>query len=91
MKLSEVARYWAARELTRIEYDAAGGVLKLRAPFACDEFTLSLPVSADSRPEGLREVSGRLKLDPGSWCRESGNMLLCLKLPKGETEVRFSP
>ena len=33
MKLSEIARYWAAKALTRI--DAAGGRVEFRAPFAC--------------------------------------------------------
>lgn len=89
MKLSEIARYWAARELTRIDYDSANAVLKLRAPFACGEFTLTVP-AAQRRPEGLREVGDRLKLEPGTWCRESGNVLICLKMPKGASEVKFS-
>ena len=34
MKLSEIARYWAARELTRIER-GADRAIALDAPFAC--------------------------------------------------------
>ena len=40
MKLSEIARYWAARELTAL--DRSGEGLRFRAPFACPA---SLPVS----------------------------------------------
>ncbi len=45
MKLSTIARYWAARELTRIERTGRGD-LDLRAPFACPSFTVRI-----NRPE----------------------------------------
>ena len=41
MKLSEIARYSAARALTRI--DSAGGRVEFRAPFACPAFTFRVP------------------------------------------------
>jgi hypothetical protein len=59
MKLSEIARYWAARELTRIEPEPAGTdnsaaattkTLALRAPFPCPNFTLSVPAAPNSVP-----------------------------------------
>ena len=40
MKLSEIARYSAARALTRI--DSAGGRVEFRAPFACPAFTFTV-------------------------------------------------
>jgi hypothetical protein len=45
MTLSEIARYWAAKELTRIEKvsEPPGSSLSLRAPFACPRFTLAAP------------------------------------------------
>jgi hypothetical protein len=89
MKLSEVARYWAARELTSIRHDPAARVLTLRAPFACGDFTLSLPLPADARPQGLREVPGRLRLEPGTWSREGEQVVMCLRMAKGEGEVRW--
>jgi hypothetical protein len=60
MKLSEIARYWAARELTRIDRPD-GQTLVLRAPFACPEYTLGLSFSELARggdPRG--HVSGFL-------------------------------
>jgi hypothetical protein len=52
MKLSEVARYWAAKELTRIERTEHG--LTLSAPFACPDFTLQMPANSNQRPNQRR-------------------------------------
>jgi hypothetical protein len=60
MKLSAIARYWAARELTRIERTAPGQIL-LQAPFACPRFTLEIDRSALAGPQP-GEGSPRLKL-----------------------------
>ncbi|MGE3820318.1 MAG: hypothetical protein AB7I30_12940, partial [Isosphaeraceae bacterium] len=46
MKLSEISRYWAARELTRIDLGPNGA--SFQAPFACPGFTLKV----EGRPEG---------------------------------------
>lgn len=96
MKLSEIARYWAAKELTRIEFDAGRRSGTLRAPYACDGFTLSWPVESGApqvrhgeTQTALAEVDSRLKLTPGTWCREKGRTLLCLKLEKGLSTVAF--
>jgi hypothetical protein len=52
MKLSAIARYWAARELTRIER-AGRGQLDLKAPFACPDFTVGIdrPESSGTGPD----------------------------------------
>jgi hypothetical protein len=89
MKLSEIARYWAAKELTRIEFDAAKRVVALQAPFACEEFTLSLPLT-EGAPQGLTQVDSRSKLKPGTWCREKDASLLCFKMAKGASRIGFS-
>lgn len=60
MKLSAIARYWGARELTRIERTAPGQIL-LQAPFACPRFTLEIDRSALAGPKP-GELSPRLKL-----------------------------
>lgn len=94
MKLSEVARYWAARELTRIGRE--GGTVKFRAPFACPDFTVRWESASPGAPRvrhettemELREVSGPLKLIGGTWCREGRQMTACFALPKGEAELR---
>ncbi len=91
MKLSEISRYWAARELTRIEKTPSG--LKFKAPFACPEFTVEvdqrLPQAPKLAGKPLEEVAGRLKLQPGNWSRDQAKSTLCFPLPKGESEVRW--
>jgi hypothetical protein len=95
MKNSEVSRYWAAKELTRIE--RTGNTLKLRAPYACPDFTLRiaarapkpplLRVAADAKP--LTEVATPLKLQPNTWCRDGEATLVCFALPKGASQLEL--
>jgi hypothetical protein len=75
MKLSEIARYWAAKALTRIE--TVGSSVRLHAPFACPAFTLQVPdgkhkVTHNGTPLQLQEASGNA---------------ICFDLPKGLTEI----
>ena len=93
MKLSEIARYWAAKELTRIEPREGG--LSLRAPFACPGFTLKVADRPEARPSvvvqgkktPLEEVKDRRKIEPGRWFREEGGWVVCFDLPKGESRL----
>lgn len=95
MKLSEVARYWAARQLTRIELD--GGSVRFKAPFACPEFTVRWETTAQGPvrlrvgpvAEPLREVNSLRALIPGSWCREQQTVTACFALPKGSSQLEM--
>lgn len=95
MKLSEVARYWAAKELTRVE--RIGGAIQLRAPFACPDFTVRFNAAENLVPalhvdgglKPLREVSGPLKLVSGAWCRDGKSVIVCFPLPKGASAVKL--
>jgi hypothetical protein len=92
LKLSEIARYWAARELTRIT-GTAGGV-EFEAPFAAPAFTVGV-----ARPEArgfefvaagrqvLREVSRYRDLVAGTWFKEPDRVVLCFDLPKGRSRL----
>jgi hypothetical protein len=94
MKLSEVARYWAAKELTRIERGASGWTFK--APFECAEFTVRwrtpsagpLSLGAGDAVTPLQEVNAPIKLTPGTWCRDGEDQLACFALPKGLSSLR---
>jgi hypothetical protein len=95
MKLAELARYWAAKELTGIERNE--GSVQLKAPYACPEFTLrvqSVPgsptfkVGVDPRP--LREVNQLRLLEPDTWFREKDAVVVCLALPKGSSKLEFA-
>jgi len=97
MKLSEVARYWAAKELTRIERH--GDRITLRAPFAAPQFTLRIrtraagPAALASRGQAqpLREVHALADLAAGTWCREDQETTVCFDLPRGESILTIGP
>lgn len=89
MKLSEISRYWAARELTQItRHDQE---LTLRAPFACPAFTLRLPLPDGTAPKltaarrvvPLQEVRSPQQLAAGTWTRTQEGTVVCFDLPRG--------
>jgi hypothetical protein len=91
MKTSELARYYAAAELTTIE--RTNGQVMLAAPFACPLFTLRVPTAHRAPPtlahQGqaipLAEVSAERDLKSGTWTRRKDDLVLCFDLPKGRT------
>ena len=94
MKLSEIARYAAARTLTRI--DSTGGRVELRAPFACPAFTFRVQPGSGAVPRvraagadqpPLRRVQRPLDLSAGTWCDTTDGRVICLDLPRGRSEV----
>jgi len=97
MKLTDVARYWAARELTAIESGA--GTISFSAPFACPEFTLSMPPGANQtiafrageKEERLSEVENARKLRAQTWCRDKKEgSIVCIDLPRGASRLAFT-
>ena len=92
MKLSEIGRYWAAKELTEITM--TGNVMTLQAPFATDIFTLRVPTMANAirGDQPLRRVESRQKLESGTWTRDDrGGSIVCIDLPKGNSTLTFEP
>ncbi|WP_201750148.1 twin-arginine translocation signal domain-containing protein [Tautonia marina] len=96
MKNSEIARYWAARELTTLVADADH--VSFRAPYACPGFTVEVDGPRSGRPtlqyaDGtsipLREVRGPLQLDSGTWCRSDSGVILCFDLTKGASSLSW--
>ncbi|MBI5383056.1 MAG: hypothetical protein HZA90_00060 [Verrucomicrobia bacterium] len=95
MKLCEVARYWAAKELTRLERH--GNLVSFQAPFACAEFTVRMQTDAQGAPRlrqrealvPLAEVSSARKLAPNTWHRHEKVVTVCFALAKGRSELEF--
>ena len=94
MKLSEIARYWAAKELTEIR--RTHDTVQLRAPFATDQFTIEFE-TADMLPPvvhhgdeivKLRPVRDRLMLTSGTFIRAGKTVTACFSLSKGATTIR---
>lgn len=100
MKLSEIARYWAARELTRMEETETG--IRFEAPYACPMFTVRsrATLAGAVRWHGgngggttgleLREVARAADLRPGCWRRVPGGVELCVDLPKGASRLEWT-
>jgi len=96
MKLNEISRFWAAKELTSISLN--GNRLSLKAPFSADGFTLGLSSSiknpvikmegGESRP--LARVKDRKSLKPYTWFSDKTGSILCFNLEKGSSEVVLS-
>jgi hypothetical protein len=95
MTLSEISRYWAAKELTRIE--KTGNTLVFRAPFGTPRFTVQVTaraeavpqLSSDGKPLGLKEVASQRDFKPGTWWRGSNGLVVCFDLPKGRSELNL--
>ena len=93
MKLAELSRYWAAKELTSIE--SVGNGAKLRAPFACPGFALEAHVRprrdpvfrAGGRETRLERVNRTLDLRAGTWTQAGGALQLCFDLPRGASDL----
>ncbi|MDQ3621468.1 MAG: hypothetical protein M3463_03140 [Verrucomicrobiota bacterium] len=96
MKLSEVARYWAARELTRI--DQHEHRIAFRAPFACADFTIRFESASALPPRlrtnatsvQLREAAGLRQLQPGTWHRQNQTLTACIALPEGSSWLEWT-
>ncbi len=94
MKLSEIGRYWTAKELTNIALHE--GSIRLIAPFACEHFTLRLRgrqlasatlQHASGQVETLHAVSNLPSLGPGSFVQDADDCIVCFNLSKGESTI----
>ncbi|MEW4487403.1 twin-arginine translocation signal domain-containing protein [Thalassoglobus sp. JC818] len=95
MKLSEIARYWAAKELTTVQ--VTDSAIHLNAPFACPDFTLRTTASHSQPPQlihkqdrrALTEVKNRSELTPGTWHHQDNETTVCFALPKGKSQLKI--
>jgi len=102
MKLSQLARYWAAKELTAIQCRQQS--IRFSAPFATADFTLQLdleqlqlagrPVASVQLDSGgkqkpLRKVARLLSLESGCYFQEEKRAVFCFDLPKGRSTLEL--
>lgn len=95
MKLTEIARYWAAKELTSIK--VADGKITLDAPFASPDFTIRIKGQLDGTPRLLAgtqvakfsRVESQPKLAANKWMRSKDQSTFCFDLPKGRSVIGF--
>ena len=95
MKSSELARYQAARELTKIEKNQSA--ITLTAPFAAPAYTLRFiaptgtprQTTPGREPVALKEIRALRDLRPGNWIREKETVTVCFDLPKGKSVLEI--
>ena len=95
MKQGEIARYWAAKELTKIERQ--GSRVTFTAPFATTRFTVRLKaaqqgipkLAVSASPVKLEQVNRPLQLKSGTWHADAGNITVCFDLPKGKSTLEI--
>ena len=92
MKNSEIARYWAAKELTEIRVD--GNKILLNAPFGSERFTLKVnkrvkkpKILFKGKETELQGVDNALKLKSGTWTKSGKATLLSFDLMKGSSQI----
>lgn len=99
MKVSEIGRYWAAKEFTKLSWQ--GTTLHLQAPFACPQFTLRfagndqqklvqklIQRSAGQPDRALRSVSTLASLHSGDFVRDEQGVVACFDLPAGDSQLQ---
>jgi hypothetical protein len=89
MKTSEIADYWLAREMVRLEPTAEG--CRISSPIACRGFTLRLSPARRSEWQldgtPLRQVKDALSLESGTWAADGEDIVVASDLAAGETEL----
>jgi hypothetical protein len=89
MKLTEISRYWAAKELTSVSVEKTA--IKLKAPFAAPDFTLRInktiknPGLKNSAP--FQKITRITDLKSGTFYAGKNETIVCFGLKKGETEI----
>jgi hypothetical protein len=97
MKLSEIGRYWTAKELTRIVL--VDRKVSFNAPFGTTNFTVRVPgtvattdaptLTVENRTVKLQPVTQTRLLRSGTWHADSKGLIVCFDLPKGVSQIRW--
>ncbi len=92
MKVSEIGRYWAAKELTEIKQD--GSSIELEAPYGCREFTLRIAATVEravlktpTETNELKSVRSMAALDSQHFYCDGNTCHACFDLPAGKCEL----
>lgn len=92
MKLSDIARYWAAKELTSISAERNSIILK--APFPAPGFTIKMDrysgkpaIKREETERPLLRINNEKDLKSGTFYSDKNVSIFCFDLEKGITEV----
>jgi hypothetical protein len=98
MKNSEIARYWAAKELTEITWDQ--NKVNFYAPFSADNFTIRINNKGENPKPALRlkgknkplkRVNSGADLSEGTFYTDDNSIVFCFNLEKGSSELILVP
>lgn len=97
MKISDIGRYWTAKEFTKIE--VVDRTVQMKAPYACRDFTLQieplvvteriLHQHADRKVE-LLPVASKALLTTNTFYRTEKTLSVCVDMPKGASQLVLS-
>ena len=89
MKLSEIGRYWAAKDLTAIK--RIGNQVTFDAPFDVKHFTLRVKNATGPPRLGakLTEVAKMSALTAGTWCQSGQDQMICFNLGRGQSLLQW--
>lgn len=94
MNLSEISRYWAAKELTEMRIE--NGQLHLQAPFSSPNFTLSVKghrplfVQTDKGERRFFKPGKPDQLAAGQFFANKSDSTICFDLEKGKSTIGLS-
>ena len=96
MKLSEIARYWAAKELTSVS--STRNTIILKAPFSAPGFTIKVNTSVhnpriENQGEEMKPlmlVKSKKNLKSNTWYSDKTESVVCFDLEKGTNELIMS-
>ena len=94
MKVSEIGRYEAARQRTRFQ-QVTSHRWSIDAPFDCRNFTFDFAVQDATKLRwqhgvdqvGMQAVNTLTKLQEGTFYWEDGRCTVCVRLPRGESQL----
>jgi hypothetical protein len=92
MKTSELARYWAAKELSTISF--SGNTISIKAPFAAKSFTLKInspakrvQVKRNGETRMLERIGNLKELKSNTFVSLKAESFICFDLGKGISEI----
>lgn len=98
MKVSEIGRYYAAKQFTKISFDS--NTVTLNAPWSCESFTLR--ISGAQRPAKvvgrspatgtatkLQKVSTLESLQPNTFAIDGNSTVICVDLSQGQSKIEL--
>ncbi len=100
MKVSEIGRYYAVKQLIKIETSSSGVVIQ--SPFQCPDLTLRISgaqkiqkvlvaTSATDKSKSipLKEVNNKSSIDSHTLWRDGEDIVVCTDVRAGKTQLQF--